>query len=106
MRRRPKPRALRISVDSRRKLTERGIEFEDAEFAFEHRPVLNWQPSQERPLEEGRGTRPGRWVMIGRGLQEDVVTFVLEAPDAEGESEVVTGWTATRDEVELYNQQS
>lgn len=50
--------------------------------------------------------RPGRWVMIGRGLEEDVVTFVLEAPDADGESEVVTGWVATADEVDLYNQQS
>ena len=50
--------------------------------------------------------RPGRWVMIGRGLEEDVVTFLLEAPDADGESEVVTGGVATADEVDLCNQQS
>ena len=106
MRRRPRPRTLRISDESRRKLTERGIEFEDAEFAFKHRPILNWQLSQERPLEEGPGARPGRWVMVGRGLEKDIVTFVLEAPDTDGESEVVTGWVATNDEVEMYNQQS
>ena len=106
MRRRPKPQTLWISDDSRWKLNERGIAFEDAEFAFEHRHVLDWQPSQERPPEEGSGMRPGRWVMIGRGLEEDVVTFVLEAPDADGESEVVTGWVATADEVDLYSQQS
>ena len=50
--------------------------------------------------------RPGRWIMIGRGLEEDIVTFVLEAPDAGGESEVVTGWVATTDEVDLYNQRT
>lgn len=50
--------------------------------------------------------RPGRWAMIERGLQEGIVTFVLEAPDASGESEVVTGWLATKDEVDLYNQGS
>lgn len=44
--------------------------------------------------------------MIGRGVNEDIVTFVLEAPGANGMSEVVTGWAATRDEVELYNQQA
>ena len=106
MRRRPRPRILRISDDSRRKLAERGIEFEDAEFAITHRPVLNWQPSNERPPEEGSGSRPGRWVMIGRGLEADIVTFVLEAPDVNGESEVVTGWLAAEDEAELYNRQS
>lgn len=106
MRRRRRPRSLWISDDSRWKLNERGIVFEDAQFAIEHRPLLDWQPSRERPIEEGLGTRPGRWVMIGRGLEEDIVTFVLEAPDADGESEVVTGWIATGDEVELYNRQS
>ncbi len=50
--------------------------------------------------------RPGRWIMIGRGLDEDIVTFVLEAPDDDGVSEVVTGWVATSDEVKLYNQQA
>lgn len=50
--------------------------------------------------------RPGRWVMIGRGLKEDVVTFVLEAPDVEGVSEVVTGWPASWSEIELYNRGS
>ena len=44
--------------------------------------------------------------MIGQGLEEDVVTFVLEAPDAEGESAVVTGWVATTEETELYNRRS
>lgn len=106
MRRRPIPRTIRISHESRRKLAERGLEFEDAEFAFDHRPFLSWQPSRKRPPEEGPGTRPGRWVMIGRGLDEDIVTFVLEAPDADGESAVVTGWVATGDEAEMYNQQS
>jgi len=106
MRRRRKPRSLRVSDDSRRKLAERGIEFEDAEFAIEHGPVLNWQPSRERLPEEGSGTRPGRWVMIGRGIERDIVTFVLEAPDIDGESEVVTGWAVTTDEEELYNQES
>lgn len=106
MRRRPKPRSLWISDDSRWKLSERGIEFGDAKFAFEHHHVMHWQPSQQRPPVEGSGTRPGRWVMIGRGLEEDIVTFVLEAPDASGESEVVTGWVATKDEVDLYNQRS
>ena len=106
MRRRPRPRSLRISDDSRRKLAERDIELEDAQFAIEHGPVLYWQPSQERPTEEGSEIRPGRWVMIGRGTEKDIVTFVLEAPNADGESKVVTGWVATADEEELYNQQS
>lgn len=106
MRRRPKPRTLWISDDSHQKLNERGIEFEDAKFALEHRHLLAWQPSRERPPEEGSGMRPGRWIMIGRGLEEDIVTFVLEAPDAGGESEVVTGWVATTDEVDLYNQRT
>lgn len=106
MRRRPRPRSLDISDDSQAKLADRGLEFADAQVAFAHRPALHWQPSQERPLEEGPGTRPGRWVMIGRGVDGDIVTFVLEAPDAGGVSKVVTGWTATRDEIELYNQQA
>ena len=106
MRRRPRPRYLGISDDSVAKLAERGIAFEDARFALAHRPILNWQPSHERPPEEGAGIRPGRWVMIGRGVEGDIITFVLDAPDEDGESQVVTGWTATTDEQELYNQQS
>ncbi len=44
--------------------------------------------------------------MIGRGVEGDIVTFVLDAPNEDGESQVVTGWAATTDELELYNQQS
>ena len=106
MRRRPRPRTLRISDDSRGKLADRGIAFADAEYAITHRPLLSWQSSRERPPEEGTGTRPGRWVMIGQGEESDIITFVLDEPDADGVSAVVTGWVATADEMELYNQSS
>ena len=106
MRRRRRPRTLRISDDSRVKLADRGIALADAEYAISHRPAFHWQASRERPPEEGSGTQPGRWVMIGQGAEGDIITFVVEAPDADGISEIVTGWVATSDEVELYNHTS
>ena len=81
MRRRPRPRSLGISDDSEAKLASRGLSLADAEFALEHRPAWMWQRSKKRPSDEGLGKRPGRWVMTGRGLEADLATFVLEAPD-------------------------
>lgn len=106
MRRRPRPRSLGISDDSEAKLASRGMSLDDAEFALKHRPAWTWQRSKKRPGDEGSGERPGRWVMTGRGLQNDFVTFVLEAPDRDGLSRVVTGWLATEEEWKRYNRQS
>ena len=57
-----------------------------------------WEPQGH--LDE----RPERIVMVGPDKGGRLLTFILELPDSQGESHVVTGWTATKGERSRYYQ--
>lgn len=54
--------------------------------------------SDETPFKQ-----PERLKMVGPDLTGRLLTFILELPDRNGRSHVVTGWTADQDERTRYH---
>ena len=52
----------------------------------------------------GFSERPRRVLMVGPGKGGRFMTFILELPDSNEESHVVTGWMSTLDERSRYHQ--
>ena len=89
----PRPSHLWINDDCREKLAARDLTVEDAHWAFSRDPV--WVRQKRQPETAGRGerhSRPGRWRLIGRSLSGEVISVVVELPDRDGRSQIVTAY--------------
>ncbi len=71
-------RGLPVLIDQRAKLVERAD------------GTINWRRARQR--------------MIGRDRSGRLLTFVIEYPDREGKSKIVTGWDADDEEHAKYRQ--
>ena len=69
-------------------------------------PAKYFDQGAELEMDEGGRLheRPDRLVMIGPESGGRLLTFILELPDQQGESHVVTGWVATRAQRSRYHQ--
>ena len=98
-------RGLRFNAISEDELAAHGLSPADVDAVFERQPRFARQrASIEDSAEGGTRRRPGRLRMIGPNNSGRVLAFVLEYPDANGISHVVTGWRADDDELAKYRQ--
>lgn len=98
-------RLLAFTPTTSAKLWRRGLSENDAEAVLVHGPVFVPQKAQleERPG-GGLRERPRRLLMIGRNRSGRLLTFVLELPDEDGTSIVVTGFESKGNELTWYRQ--
>ena len=91
----PRPRHFDISLHAEDRMWERGIMPEDLTAILRDDPLIEWQ-DEERPPAEAlpRSSEPFRLRMTGRGMQPRVLTAILEAPDEDGFSAVITVFDA------------
>ena len=75
----------------------------DARAVFANAPLFFEQDSVPELTNAGfYQMRPRRLQMLGPDDQERVLMVILELPDHEGLSKIVTGWIAQKDEVDIY----
>ena len=79
------------------------ISVDDALAVLENAPVF----FEQDPVSEFTGAgfyrmRPHRLKMLGPDDQGRFLLFILELPDRNGRSGIVTGWVAQKDEVDIY----
>ena len=86
------------------KLAGRGLLIYDALDVAHGRHKLFHQKAGASVLPDGRlKTRPARRLMIGPDRGNRLLTFVLEYPDEDGRSHVVTGWHSDAEEITMYS---
>ena len=86
-------------------LSEHRLTFDDAEDVWNGAAKYFPQPTRHGIDAGGRSfTQPERLKMVGPDRTGRLLTFILELPDDDGWSHVVTGWRADRDEQTRYHQ--
>ena len=86
------------------KLARRGLRVEDAYNVLDGHPRFFRQKARTERSGETLRERPERLRMVGPDGSGRLLTFILEYPDPQGASHVVTGWHADRDELARYRQ--
>lgn len=105
MRPRPGVRYLDASEAVQEKLARHGVAFRDAVEVLHEAPKFARQRERREMQPDGSvRRRPQRVVMIGPNRSGKMLRFTLEWPDADGVSDVVTGWDAGPADVASYNQ--
>lgn len=101
----PRPQELFWSDSTIEKLALHSLTIADAFAVFERAPVFLTQDSRlERDDSGGLRPRPQRIRMIGPGRTDQILTFVLEYPDSQDESFIVTGYASPRHDRQSYTQ--
>ena len=84
-------------------MARHGMSGWDAQDVFDGSPRFFRQPGKEEMDASGRWRmRPDRIKMVGPDAGSRMLTFVLEYPDSDGLSQVVTGWPADKKERARY----
>ena len=87
------------------KLLRKGLSFDRAVEVLNGKPKFATQAEANVPDEFGNDRiQPERLIMIGPDRGGRMLTFVLELPDADRVSQVVTGWESDDAEQSSYDQ--
>ena len=80
------------------------LEFADARDVWRGSAKYFRQPARDRINASGQVSRqPSRLLMIGRDRGGRLLTFVIEPPNSNGRSHVVTGWESDDEERTRYD---
>ena len=83
------------------------LSVDDARAVFANAPLFFEQdPAPEFTRAGFYRMRPRRLQMLGLDSQGRLLLFILELPDGEGESLIVSGWEADSDEHAIYEYES
>lgn len=96
---------LGLSPTADRKLLSHGLSPRDAEEVLDDSPRFMWADQEDRrrggdPVPE----QPRRIRMIGWNKRRQMLTVILDPPDGEGRSLVITGYPSGRRDRERYRQ--
>lgn len=98
-------RDLEWSDDALEKIGRRGLTEQDALAVLDNAPQILDQPRKDEPTPDGfMRIRPARLRMIGPGRSNRILTFIIELPDEDGVSALVTGWPSGKSEIAKYRQ--
>ena len=89
----PLPQQIRISEHAEERMLERGVIAYDLFEILLNSPYLRWD-DEERDRSSTTTAATRRLRMTGRGLQPRLLTVILEPPDEDGMSVVVTVFDA------------
>ena len=93
---RARPGKLIISPSGTRKIAERGYVLDDAQVVLDRSPLWKWQPASMQEDELGRLREvPPRWLLVGRGLGGRILCVIIDLPNVNGQSGVVTIFEAS-----------
>ena len=100
-----KPQELYWSDETIEKLAAHGLTIADVFAVFERAPVFIVQESRDagnsfKTSEE----RPRRVRMIGPGRTDAILTVILEYPDSQDNSNIVTAFDSPRHDLDAYVQ--
>lgn len=99
------PATLTWTKASDRELAAHELTVIDAFGVFLTGPRFFRQKSAPEITERGvYRIRPERFRMVGPTPSNRMLTFVLEIPDLDGASHIVTGWDSTLDEIARYDE--
>ena len=94
---------LESNDTTEQKLASHGLSLDDAFDVFEDTPRFFPQKRRAKEMRQGRiRYRPARIKMIGFNRAGDLCRIIIEYPDNELVSEVVTGYWATSDDWDKY----
>ena len=85
-------------------LWDHGISMLDAEDVWFGPAKYFPQDASEQETNGWIDQRPDRVMMVGPSASGRLLTIILELPDVNGFSHVVTGWVSTRDQQSRYHQ--
>lgn len=81
-----------------------GLTIDDADDVWEGPAKYFSQPARSDLNPDGASSKqPARVKMVGPDRTGRLLTFILELPDRNGRSHVVTGWIADQDERTRYH---
>ena len=87
------------------KLLSKGLSLDRAVEVLNGAPKFDTQPETNVPDESGRDRiQPERLIMVGPDRGGRMLTFVLEHPEPDRVSQVVTGWISDAADISGYAQ--
>lgn len=99
----PHPQHFAISPHAEDRMWERDIVSDDLTAILRNDPLIEWQDEERPPGESALGSGGAiRLRMTGRSLQPRVLTAILEEPDEDGFSVVVTVFDANTADQRRY----
>lgn len=99
----PHPHDLDWNEAIRDKLWDHGLTPEQARDVLFRAPKLFAQKATTIIRSDGSiKEQPARIIMVGPDRAGQLLTFILEYPDGDGYSHIVTGWPADSDEFAKY----
>lgn len=99
------PAKLTWNATTERKLAAHELTVGDAFDVLHEEPQFYAQGAKPEISDSGfYRTRPARLRMVGPTRSDLMLTFILELPDRDGASHIVTGWESSAKEIETYGQ--